>query len=60
MAKCVQCFKRANSRHHCAWCGAGPKCLNCKCPCRKWEDPETVVRKIGPVFDPPAPRQESR
>ena len=47
MALCIRCGKRANRRHACLWCGRGPVCLRCKCDCRRWEDPEVVVQRIG-------------
>lgn len=31
MAKCSQCFKRANQSHACPFCHQRPLCLKCTC-----------------------------
>ena len=53
MARCIQCGKRANRQHRCFWCGRGPKCLRCVCPCRQWENVEAVVQRLGPILGAP-------
>lgn len=62
MAKCWKCAKRANRRHSCFYCGRGPMCLNCVCPCRTPIEKRAIVnetlRRLDDRTQPGAAQQE--
>ena len=58
MAICIQCRKRANRRHACFYCGRGPICLRCVCPCRTTEEKQAAVAAVLEYLDAKAESEE--
>ena len=51
MATCQICFKRANRRHACFYCGRQPVCLKCVCPCRSEREKRLIVAGVLRALD---------
>ena len=61
MAQCRRCGKRANRRIGCAYCGRGPLCLKCVCPCRTPEEKRAIIADVLRQLDaaPGAPSEKA-